>query len=278
MLRIYLSRVKNLFLNLIVAFISISCLFPVIWMLYSSLKTESEFAISRISLPKELNFDNFSKAFEIGRMQDYFMNSLFNAVVSVIFIVIFSFFIAYFFARYDFKFKRMVYFIVLFGLVIPIHGLLVPIFIQFSSLGMLDNRFTLILPYVAFGLPTAVFLLDSFIKTIPIEIEEAAVIDGCSLIQRMILVILPLCRPIISTIIVLSFLSSWNEFPFALTLLTSNDFKTVPIGLTNFSGQYSTDYTQLMAGLVITVLPVIIVYLGLNKQIVKGMTAGAVKG
>jgi len=270
--------IKSLLINIPVALFSISCIFPVIWMLYSSVKTDEEFALSIITLPKNINWENYIEAFRVGRMQDYFFNSIFNSVITVVGVLFLSYFIAYFLARFNFKGKTIIYYIFLFGMLIPIHSLLIPIFIQFSRLGLLNTRYTLLMPYIAFGMPLAIFLFESYIKTIPMEVEEAAVIDGCLTFTRITKVVLPLCKPVMSTVIVLTFLGAWNEFPFALTLLTSNDFKTIPIGLTNFSGQYSTSYTQLMAGLVIATLPVIIVYAILNKQIVKGMTAGAIKG
>lgn len=272
------KKILTIIINVPVILISISCIFPIFWMLYNSVKSESEFALDKLALPTNINFDNYIEAIRIGKMQNYFFNSIFNATITVIAVVLFSFFIAYFISRYEFKGKRIIYYLFLFGMLIPIHSLLIPIFIQFSRLDLLNKRYTLLLPYVAFGMPLAIFLFDSFIKTIPIEVEEAAIIDGCGTFSRIMLIVFPLCKPVISTVVVLSFLGAWNEFPFALTLLTSNEFKTIPIGLANFSGQYSTSYTPLLAGLVIATLPVIIIYILFNKQIVKGMTAGAVKG
>jgi len=234
--------------------------------------------MNKLALPSKINFENYVEAIRIGKMQNYFVNSIYNAVITVIIVVLLSFFIAYFISRFEFKGKRIIYYLFLFGMLVPIHSLLIPIFIEFSRLDLLNKPYTLLFPYVAFGMPLAIFLLESFIKTIPIEVEEAAIIDGCGTFARIIKIVFPLCKPVIATVVVLSFLGAWNEFPFALTLLTSNDYKTIPIGLANFSGQYSTSYTPLMAGLVIATLPVIIIYIIFNKQIVKGMTAGAVKG
>jgi len=272
------KKILTLFINVPVIFISISCIFPIIWMLYNSVKSESEFAMNKLALPSKINFENYVEAIRIGKMQNYFVNSIYNAVITVIIVVLLSFFIAYFISRFEFKGKRIIYYLFLFGMLVPIHSLLIPIFIEFSRLDLLNKPYTLLFPYVAFGMPLAIFLLDSFIKTIPIEVEEAAIIDGCGTFARIMKIVFPLCKPVIATVVVLSFLGAWNEFPFALTLLTSNDYKTIPIGLANFSGQYSTSYTPLMAGLVIATLPVIIIYIIFNKQIVKGMTAGAVKG
>jgi raffinose/stachyose/melibiose transport system permease protein len=145
-------------------------------------------------------------------------------------------------------------------------------------LGLYDKFFTLIIPYIAIRLPLSIFLFESFIKTIPIELDEAAYMDGASTFFTMTRIIFPVCKPVMSTIVILAFLDTWNEFPFALVLVTKNIYRTLPVGLTNFYGQYTTNYTTLMAALVLSILPVIIVYLLFYKKVMQGMTAGAVKG
>lgn len=257
---------------------SLTCIFPIVWIIYNSFKSGEEFAHSIIELPRAINFDNYVQAFETGHMQLYFWNSLFNTLVSVTIIVILGYIAGYFLARCQFTGRKLIYGIFMLGMLIPTHSLLVPIFIQFNKLNLLDNRLTLLAPYIAFGLPLAIFLLESFIRTVPYEVEEAARIDGASLNRILIQIVFPMCKPVLSTVIIMSFLQRWNEFPFALVLIKSEKYKTLPIGLANFSGAYTTDYTQLMAGLMIATLPVLMIYFIFRKQIVQGMTAGAVKG
>lgn len=273
-LKMFLQGAINLFMLMVTA----TCIFPLIWMLYSSLKTKQEFSMNIVALPGRISFDNYISAIEIGKMHMFFVNSLFNSVISVLFIIVIGFVLGYFLARYDFKGRNLIYVLFLFGMLVPVHSLLIPLFIQFKVLGILDKWFTLLLPYIAFGLPMAVFLFESFIKSTPIEIEEAAHIDGSSTTVTIFRIIMPICRPVLSTILILSFLNVWNEFPFALVLLKSQALKTVPIGLSNFNGQYTINYPQLMAAMVIAVLPVILVYLLSSKKIIQGMTAGSVKG
>ncbi|MBZ4644571.1 MAG: ABC-type sugar transport system, permease component [Clostridia bacterium] len=273
-----IKKILGFLLNIVMMLFSFTCIFPLIWMMYSSLKTQKEFSLNIISMPLKPQFDNYIQAIKVGKMQIYFFNSLFISIISVIGIIIIAFITGYFLSRYQFRGRNFLYVFFLSGMLIPIHSLLIPVFIQFKWLGFLDKRFTLILPYIAFGLPMAVFLLESFIKSIPVEIEEAAVIDGSPIFTTLMRIILPICRPVISTVLILSFLNAWNEFPFALILVKSQKLKTLPVGLTNFNGQYSVNYTQLMAALVIAVLPVIIIYLLFYKKIIQGMTAGAVKG
>lgn len=273
-----LKIASQTFINLFMVIFSITCLFPLIWMFYSSLKTQKEFSLDIISLPGILHFDNYIEAIKVGKMHMFFGNSLFNSVFSVVLIIIIGFVIAYFLSRYNFKMRNLIYVLFLFGMLVPVHSLLIPLFIQFKVLWLLDKRFTLILPYVAFGLPMAIFLFESFIKSVPVEIEEAAYLDGSNTSTIIFKIVLPVCRPVLSTILILSFLNSWNEFPFALILLRKQSLKTIPIGLSNFNGAYSVNYPQLMAAMVIAVLPVIIIYLLASKRIIEGMTAGSVKG
>jgi raffinose/stachyose/melibiose transport system permease protein len=272
------TTILKVIANLFMIMFSITCIFPLVWMVYSSLKTQKEFSLDIISLPKVLHFDNFISAIKVGKMHLFFGNSLFNSVVSVVLIIFIGFIVAYFLSRYNFKFRNALYVLFLFGMLVPVHSLLIPLFIQFKVLNLLDQRYTLILPYVAFGLPMAVFLFESFIKSTPVEIEEAAYLDGSSTSTIIFKIVMPVCRPVISTILILSFLNSWNEFPFALILLKKQSLKTIPIGLSNFNGQYTVNYPQLMAAMVIAVLPVIIIYLLFSKRVIEGMTAGSVKG
>ncbi|MYL36926.1 carbohydrate ABC transporter permease [Halobacillus litoralis] len=265
-------------LNTLLFIFSLSAIFPIVWMIYSSFKTQSEFTLNILSLPSEWNFSNYVEAFKIGQLHNYFFNSVYISFISVFLIIFLAFIIGYMLARFAFPGRTIIYVLFLFGMLIPIHGLLVPIFIEFRSTGLLNQPYTLILPYVAFGLPIAIFLFETFIKQIPKEIEEAAIMDGCSTFQIIFKVIFPMAGPVIATATILSFLYAWNEFPFALVLIQSPELRTLPVGLTNFNGQYTVNYPQMMAAMSVTVLPVLIVYLAFYKKIIKGMTAGAVKG
>ena len=273
-----LGKTLEILLNFMMLLFSFACIFPLIWMTYSSLKTQKDFSLNIISLPLAPQFNNYIEAIRTGKMHIFFLNSMFIGIISVVFIIAIGFITAYCLSRFNFRGRNLIYVLFLFGMLVPVHSLLVPVFIQFKWLGLLNKRLTLILPYVAFGLPMAIFLLESFIKTIPIEIEEAACIDGSPIAVTLMKIIMPICRPAMSTVLILTFLHVWNEFPFALILIKSDYLKTLPVGLTNFSGQYSVDYPRLMAALVIATLPVIIVYLLFSKKIIQGMTAGAVKG
>lgn len=270
--------VLKILMNLTVILFSLTALFPIVWMLYTSLKTNQEFSLSILSLPTHPSLQNYFNSFRIGKMNYALFSSFFNTVITVPIIVIVSFIMGYFFARFRFPGKKLLYIIFLSGMTIPLHSLLVPLFVQFKWIGMLDNRFTLILPYICFNLPLAIFLFDSFIQDITSEIEEAAYIDGSSFDQTLFKVIFPICLPITSTITILSVLSTWNEFSFALVLNKTNIYFTLPIWLTFFNNQFTTDYTGKITGLVMVSLPTILMYLFFSNKIMTGMTSGAVKG
>lgn len=278
MLKDKLKGTGGIIINLFMMLFSFTCIFPIIWMLYSSLKTKQEFSLSIISLPGRLQFNNYVNAIKVGKMNIYFGNSLYNSIISVVLILGIAFVTGYFLSRYKFKGRNFIYVLFISGMLIPDKSLLIPIFVQFKSLGMLDKWFTLIPPYIAFGLPMAIFLIESFIKTIPVQIEEAAFMDGSTIGNTMFKIIAPICKPVLATTLILTFLDKWNEFSLALVLLRSEKFKTIPIGLTNFTTRRSTDYTPMLAALVIASLPVIILYLMFYKRVIDGFATGAVKG
>ena len=274
------NGVKSFILNLLMLVFSLSCIFPLIWMMYSSLKVKREFNRDIIGLPSSPTFENFVKVltnpdYHIG---DSIMNSVRTTLISVFFIVLFGFIMGYFLARIKFKGSKIIWVMLLMGMLIPVHSLLVPIYVVFNKTGLSNQWFTLIIPYVAFGLPISVFLCQGFIKEIPTALEEAAAIDGCSFSGTLFKVIMPICKPIMITIAILHTFSCWNEFSFALVLIKDTALQTVPLAMTQFTGQFSSDYPKIMAAMLITMAPIVVLYFVFSKQIIKGMVAGAVKG
>lgn len=273
-----LKKLGSLLVNVIISAFSLFCLFPVVWMLYSSLKEESEFKRNLLSLPTQLHFENYQTAVKTGRMDTAFVNSVLVSVTAVVVLLLIAFLAGTIFGRYVFKGKKLLYTMFLMGMLIPVHSLLVPVFIELKTFSLNNNRFVLALIYAAFGLPKAIFLMTTYASTIPRKLEEAAIIDGGNTHDVFFRIFLPISKPILSTITILSFLDAWNEFPFSLVLMGKPELKTLPIALTYFTGQYSVDYTPMMAGLAIATLPVVIVYFIFHKKIMEGMVAGAVKG
>ena len=272
------NTVIGLLVNLPVALLSLTCIFPVVWLLYSSLKTPQEFAKSVVALPEQIQFDNYRAAFKTANFDIFLWNSLRNSLISMLVIVLITFVMGYLLSRYRFRGRNLIYGTLLAGIMIPVHALMVPLFIQFKSLSILNRWFTLVPVYVAFEIPTSVFLIDGYLKGVSTDLEDAASIDGAGLLRTMFSIILPVCKPIMATVIILAFMHVWNEFPFAQILISAKELKTVPVGLTYFTTDHSTDYTQLMAGLAMATLPVIVLYLAFYNKIMEGMMAGSIKG
>lgn len=272
------AALARVFLNVVLSLFAILAVFPLVWMVYSSVKSEPEFARDIIGLPREIHIENYRNAIVIGRMGTYSLNSLYVTVGSVLLIASFAFMLGYFLNRFKFRGRGFFYGLFLVGLMIPIHGFLVPLYIQFSRLQISDKWFTLFFPETAFALPLAVILIENFLRSVPMEIEEAAIIDGAGLMPRIAWIIAPVCRPIMATVLILNFLWTWNEFPFALTLLSSRNLRTLPLGLSNFRGEHNVQFVYLFAAITLVSIPVLLVYSAFSRRIMQGMTAGAVKG
>jgi len=271
-------KTGSLFINAVIWLFSISCIFPVLWLVVSSLKTSSEFNRNIIGIPSSLQFSNYAKAFVTADLGMLSVNSAFNAVISMILVVILTFSIAYLLARFQFKGNRIIYYMFLFGMLIPMHALLVPVFIQFKEMGLFNKRITLIFPYVVFNMPFSLFMFEGYIRGIPKDLDESAFLEGSTIFRTMYTIIFPITRPVMVAVALLAFISNWNEYPFALVLINSQHLKTIPMGLVSFNGEYSTDYPLKMAGIVIATIPIIVLYLGFNGKIIRGMTEGSIKG
>ena len=272
--------ISSFFINIVLWIFSVSCLFPLVWMLYSSLKEKRVFNADIMGLPKSPTLYNYTRI--LGNKDYHLAEAMFNSMrttfLSIILIVLFSFVVGYILSRIRFKLNRPLYVVFLMGMLIPVHSLLVPIYIVFRSLNINDKWFTLLLPYVSFGLPMGIFLVEGFIKAIPISLEEAASIDGSSFSNTLWRIILPICKPILVTVAIIQVFSCWNEFSFALVLIKTVGLQTVPLALTQFKGQFASDYPKQMASMLLTMAPIVILYFVFNKEIIKGMVAGAVKG
>ena len=267
-------------INAVLLIFSLSCIFPIVWMMYSSLKEKRVFNADIMGLPKTPTLINYikilsNKDYHLGQSM---LNSVRTTGVSIVLIIIFSFIVGYILARVHFKLNRVLYIMFLMGMLIPIHSLLVPIYVVFQKCGINNRWFTLLLPYVSFGLPIGIFLVEGYVKSIPVSLEEAAAIDGSNFTHTLWTIILPICRPILITIAIIQVFSCWNEFSFVLVLIKDVGLQTVPLALTQFKGQFASDYPKQMAAMLITMSPIVILYFVFSKQIIEGMVAGAVKG
>ena len=270
-------NVPGIVVNALLIAFAITTIFPMLWVVYNSLKSTGEFARSIFALPSEPTLAAYANIFERGTVFTALWNSVFYSVVSTALIVVLAYSIGYALARFEFRGRSLVFSFFVLGLLLPIPALLVPVFMQYRGIGILDTQFVLLIPYTAFGLSLAVFLIEGYIRKIPVELDEAAHVDGASLFTIMFVIVFPICRPIIATVTLLSFLHSWNEFAFATTLIRDEAYKPIPLWLRTFGGQYATDYPGLMAGMVIASIPVIVLFLFFREKIVEGFAGGAVK-
>lgn len=254
-------------------------LYPIFWLLLFSLKNNTEiFGGNVLGLPRTWQFVNYSTAMTSGNVGIYFLNSL---LVTVITIVVSSIFIAtasYAIVRMKWKLSKITLTVFLLGLMIPIHAALLPLFVILKNLGLLNTYLALIVPYVAFALPMGVFILTGFLYSIPRELEEAACIDGCNIYQIFYKIIMPLVRPGLATVAIFTYLSTWNELMFANTFINNENMKTLTVGIMSLSGQYTTDWGPIGAGLMIATIPTLIIYALLSDQVQKSLIVGAVKG
>lgn len=161
---------------------------------------------------------------------------------------------------------------------IPLHAVLLPVFIMLKNMKMLDTYQAIIIPYIAFALPMAIFFMIGFFQTLPKELEESAFLDGCSIYRTFFSIMLPLVRPALATISVFTFLSTWNEMMFAITFINSEKYRTLTVGIMQMVGKYTTDWGTMGAGLMVATVPTIVIYLLFSKQVQSGMVSGAVKG
>lgn len=252
--------------------------YPILWMFLSSFKSINEIYQSALALPKEFDFSVYSEAIEESGFFKALGNSAFITMWSVFFILIFSSLSAYAFAVMEFKFKEALYMLILAGQVVSAQIILIPLFNQFKHMGILNTSMSVICAYTAIGIPLSTLLLRNSFQSVPREIYESAKVDGAGNFLYYVRFMIPLSKPGISSVLIYQALFAWNEYLLSLTFLNSNNQKTLPLILTVFVGRYSMSWDKVFAILTLTVLPVLILYLFLQKYFIKGLVAGAVKG
>lgn len=266
------TAVKHIFL---VSYAAIA-LVPFLWVLISAFKNNTTIFTAPFSMPESWAVTNFVNAWSIAKIGVYFKNSLFisfTVVIMQIFVVSMATY-----AMSRLLHSRVLTTLFSFGLMIPIHAMLIPNFLSMKNLGLLNTPLSVILVYSSGNIAFSQFLLSSFMNSIPRELDEAAMVDGASYARIFFSILLPICKPGLATIATFAFLHSWNEFLYASVFLTKDSNMTIAEGLGFLKGEFVTDYGLLCAGLIFSIVPVVIMYVTLQEQVVKGMTAGAVKG
>ena len=258
--------------------ISITCIFPLLWMLSSSLKTQQAIFKSMSLWPATFNWSNYVIAWTRGGFGVYFLNSIFYTITVVLGLILIASLAAYAFSRLNFPFKNVIYYMFLAAMMIPIPGAFVALYVLLVKIGLVNTRLGYILPQINIGLALAIYLLKTFFDEIPKDIEDSAKVDGCSKLGIWWHIALPIAKPAVAVIAIFNTLAVWNEYILAMIILQDKAKMPLQRGLMIFQGAHFTEYPLLMAGITITVIPVVVVYLFMQKHIIQGITAGAVKG
>jgi len=270
--------VVNTLIHIFLISVAITCLYPLLWMIASSLKTQ-DIIFKDISLiPQQLHFENYIHALKEEGFGRSFLNSIFYTGFSVLGVAIIASLAGYAFSRLRFPGRTILFYMFIAAMMIPIPASFVPLYVLLNKLHLRDNPIGYILCMISVGLSVSIFLLKTFFDRMPREVEDAARIDGCSKMGIWWHVALPLARPILAVVVIFNALNVWNEYILALIIFDSRRFMPLQVALQVFQGEFVTNYPLLMAGLTIAVLPVIIVYLLMQKYIVKEITSGEVFG
>lgn len=269
---------KDSVIHIFLIMVSITCLFPLLWMVGSSLKTQQTVFSDMSIFPKDPMWSNFYNAWTKGGFGMYFLNSLFYTVTVVFGIVIISSLAAFAFSRLKFPGKNIIFYMFLAAMMIPLPGSFVPLYVLMTKLHLVNTRIGYILCMINVGLSFSIYLFKTFFDKMPMELEDAARIDGCSRVGIWWNVALPLARPAIAVIVIFNSLNVWNEYILATLIFSSKSLMPLQRGLMIFQGTHITEYSLLMAGMTITTIPIILVYLLMQRHIIKGITAGAIVG
>jgi raffinose/stachyose/melibiose transport system permease protein len=274
-MKIFMSKT---FFRGVLIFNSAIILIPVFFLLNSSLRETSDFARTPLKLATDPAWGNFAAVWQDGNFATYLKNSVIVTGGSLVLILLCALGAGFVLGRYDFRGHSLIMAFVLSGMLVPAKLMILPLFIQLKWMHLLNSHLGLILVYAAGALPAAIFIMSGFFRSLPADLDNAARIDGASEFQLLRRVLTPLVRPGLAIVAIYSAIPIWNDFFLPLVFLQDPEKKTIMQGLTMFFGQYSSQWGVLFAGLTLAALPLIVLYLILSEQFIKGLTAGAVKG
>jgi raffinose/stachyose/melibiose transport system permease protein len=272
------TRSQKTVLYAILVLYSVIAFFPIYFALVSSVKTSQEIFTTPFSLPAGFEVENFIRAMGVGNMGVSFGNSVILTAATVLLTGLCSLMAGFILARFTFRIKNIVYVFFISGLMIPIQSVIIPLSFNFGRFGMYDNMLVMVLLFTAFQLPISILIVTGFLQSLPSELEESAIIDGCNAGNIFTQIILPLSLPGLTTASVFNFLSVWNNLLFPLVFLRRRNLQVIAVSLQAFFAERVSDYGGVMAAIVISILPPIIAYIFLQEKVERGMTAGAVKG
>lgn len=263
---------------IIMLFFAAYTLFPLIWLFITSLKTNAEYFASPFSLPAVPQISNYINAIKQANLGQMIFNSVTVAIVATLLNILIAAMASYAISRFKFRGREIIFALFSAGIMVPLNAMMVPYYTIFSKGGLLDSLNALRILYAAIGIPISTFIIRGFMDSFPVEIEEAAYVDGCGFFGRFFKIVLPLTKTGLVTAATFQFLTCWNEFVYANLLTSSPATKTIQIGIRYFTNQFTTDYVSMYAAIVIAIVPSIVIYMLFQEQIISGLTAGAVKG
>ncbi len=257
---------------------SVLYLAPIIWVMLSSLKTRKELIKAPFAFPTDFQWENYTFAWTKGKLGVAMGNSFIVCVVTLLLTMLIGSMAAFAIGKMKWKLANASMTYILIGMMIPVHCVLIPLFVRFAKVGLSNSLIGIIIPYLTFSLPVTIFIMAGFFRSIPNELFESACIDGCSIYKMFFSIALPLSRTGLFVTGLMTFVNNWNELLLAMVFISDDMKKTLPVSLSKFVGPYQTNYAQMFAAIVIAIIPTIIVYSAFSNQIVDGLTQGAVKG
>jgi raffinose/stachyose/melibiose transport system permease protein len=273
-----MRKISRMAYGLSMIAIALLCLFPLFFAVLASIKTSNEIFASPFSLPKSWRWTNYSVAWEQAHVGQYFFNTVFLTVASMVVSAVVCLLGAYALARFKFRLNKVLYIIFISGMMIPIQITIIPLAYVFGAFKLTNNYAMIILLFTAFNVPMSILILTGFLKAIPLELEEAAIIDGCSASRTLFSVFCPVAMPAVASASIFNFIGVWNNLLIPLVFIDKNSLKTISIGLLSFVGTYSADYGGMMAAIVIAISAPVAAYVLLQEKVENGLISGAIKG
>jgi raffinose/stachyose/melibiose transport system permease protein len=269
----------NLVLQAFLAAIAIIQFFPLLWLVMTSFKTNLEITGSNVmGLPVKWMWSNYEYIFGGSKMGTNIINSLFYTGATVIAAGVLSAMASYAIIRMKWKFSKVVLALFMTGLMIPVHATLLPLFLILKQTSLLNTPWALIIPYTVNAIPSTMYIMVGFFMSLPRELEEASVVDGCNIYQVFYKIMLPLIKPALVSVSIFTFLAAWNELMFASTFINKSSLMTITVAINSLRGMHTTEYGPIAAGMIVATLPTILLYAVLSEQVQKSIVAGAIKG
>ena len=270
--------VKQIFTYAVLIATFFISILPLYWMWQAALVPTDRLNMDPFALPVKITFDNIIKAWTVGKMSTYMINSVLVAVPRVAGVLILSSLAGYAFGKLKFWGRDKIFSFMLFGMMIPVQAMVIPLYYNLQNLGLINTRWAMVIPYFGLSMPFAIFMMRAFFKDLPEELIESASIDGCNEFITFYYIMMPLIKPALSALLVFEFMWSWNDMFIPMLVVYNDSARTLPLGLMFFFGKYTVDHSLVAAGVTICTLPVVIVYKLFQKSFITGITAGAVKG